>query len=66
MDQASYFWVRASGHVHCVQATWVYRRDVDLDGLRTTVDNLAHGLLGRRIERSPLPFIQVKQIKLIT
>ncbi|MET0700778.1 MAG: hypothetical protein ABWY93_14045, partial [Mycobacterium sp.] len=43
-------------HVHCVQATWIYRRDIDHDGLRTTVDNLAHGLLGRRIERSPLPF----------
>jgi diacylglycerol O-acyltransferase len=56
MDQASYFWVRASGHVHCVQATWVYERAIDFDGLRTTLGNLAHGLLGRRIERSPLPF----------
>jgi diacylglycerol O-acyltransferase len=48
--------VRASGHVHGVQVTWVYQRDVDLDGLRSTLDNLAHGLMGRRIERSPLPF----------
>ena len=55
MDQASLFWVQVSGHVHCIQATWVYRRDIDLDGLRRTQDNLAHGLLGRRIECSPLP-----------
>ncbi|MDT5079899.1 MAG: hypothetical protein QOJ80_4536 [Mycobacterium sp.] len=56
IDQASYLWVRASGHVHGLQATWVYRRDVDVDGLSRVVDNLAHGLLGRRVERSPLPF----------
>lgn len=56
LDQGSFLWVRASGHVHCIQATWVYRRAIDLDGLRRMQDNLAHGLLGRRIERSPLPF----------
>lgn len=56
MDQASFLWVRASGHVHAIQSSWVYRRDVDGDGLRRMHDNLAHGLLGRRIERSPLPF----------
>ncbi|MCV7226812.1 hypothetical protein [Mycolicibacterium komossense] len=56
MDQASFHWVRASGHVHCVQATWVYAREIDVDGLNRMVDNLAHGLIGRRIERSPLPF----------
>ncbi|MCT7657369.1 hypothetical protein [Mycobacterium deserti] len=55
MDQASYLWVRASGHVHCVQATWVYRRDIDHGGLRRMHENLAHGLLGRRVEPSPLP-----------
>lgn len=55
MDQASYLWVRASGHVHCIQATWVYRRDIDLDALRRMHDNLAYGLLGRRVEPSPLP-----------
>ncbi|HEX2283565.1 MAG TPA: hypothetical protein VHI10_01865, partial [Mycobacterium sp.] len=56
MDQASYLWVRASGHVHAIQCTWVYRRDIDLEGLGRTRDNLADGLLGRRIERSPIPF----------
>jgi diacylglycerol O-acyltransferase len=56
MDQASFLWVRASGHVHGIQCTWVYRRGIDIDGLRRTHDSLGHGLLGRRIERSPLPF----------
>lgn len=56
MDQASYLWVRVSGHVHGIQCTWVYPRDVDLDGLRRMRDNLAYGLLGRRIEPSPFPF----------
>jgi diacylglycerol O-acyltransferase / wax synthase len=56
MDQASFLWVRASGHVHGIHCTWVYRRDIDMDGLRRMHDNLAHGLLGRRIERSPFPF----------
>ena len=39
-----------------VQWVWVYRRAVDLDGLERFHHNLGHGLLGRRIERSPLPF----------
>ncbi|HET6733261.1 hypothetical protein [Mycobacterium sp.] len=56
MDQASFLWVRASGHVHGIQATWVYRRELDVDGLRRVHDNLAKALLGRRVERSPLPF----------
>jgi diacylglycerol O-acyltransferase / wax synthase len=55
MDQASYLWVRASGHVHCIQLTWVYRREVDRDALGRMRDNLAYGLLGRRVEPSPLP-----------
>ena len=56
MDQASYLWVRASGHVHGIQCTWVYQRDIDVDGLRRVHDNLGYGLLGRRVEPSPLPF----------
>ena len=55
MDQASYLWVRVSGHVHGIQCTWVYRRDIDLDGLRRMRDNLGYGLLGRRVEPSPFP-----------
>ena len=56
MDQASYLWVRASGHVHGIQCTWVYRREIDVDGLRRVHDDLGYGLLGRRVEPSPLPF----------
>lgn len=55
MDQASYLWVRVSGHVHGIQCTWVYPREIDFDGLRRMRDNLAYGLLGRRIEPSPFP-----------
>jgi hypothetical protein len=55
MDQGSYLWVRVSGHVHGIQCTWVYGRDIDLDGLRRMGDNLAYGLLGRRVEPSPFP-----------
>ncbi|WP_157517078.1 hypothetical protein [Mycobacterium sp. MS1601] len=39
-----------------MQVGWLYERPVDLDGLTRFHANLANGLLGRRIERSPLPF----------
>jgi polyketide synthase 5 len=35
---------------------WVYEHAIDFDGLRRFHRNLGNGLLGRRIERSPLPF----------
>lgn len=56
IDQGSFLWLRASGQSNAAQCTWVYKRDIDFDGVRRTYDNLAHGLLGRRIECSPLPF----------
>jgi len=56
MDQASFLGLRALGHAPVIQWTWIYQRDVDLDGLRRFHHNLGRGLLGRRIERSPLPF----------
>lgn len=56
MDQASYLGVRALGYGALVQFTWIYNRPVDLDGLRRFHRNLGYGLLGRRVERSPLPF----------
>jgi len=56
MDQASFLGLRALGHAPVIQWTWIYHRDVDLDGLRRFHHNLGRGLLGRRIERSPLPF----------
>jgi hypothetical protein len=56
LDQAAFLRLRATGQGSTVQCTWLYDRDVDIDELRSFRDNLAAGLLGRRIERSPLPF----------
>lgn len=56
MDQASFLGLRALGYGALAQATWIYNRPVDIDGLRRFHYNLGHGLLGRRVERSPLAF----------
>lgn len=56
LDQAAFLRLRATGQGSTVQCTWVYDRDVNVDQLRVFHANLAAGLLGRRIERSPLPF----------
>ena len=55
-DQAFFAGQRAIGHEDVVQCVWVYQHPIDLDGLRRFHRNLGYGLLGRRIERSPLPF----------
>jgi hypothetical protein len=56
IDQASFLGLRALGHGPVIQYTWIYERDVDLGALRSFHRRLGQGLLGRRIERSPLPF----------
>ncbi|MGB8406032.1 MAG: hypothetical protein WCE30_18380 [Mycobacterium sp.] len=57
LDQGSFMGLRALGRGPVIQFTWIYDRPVDLDGLRRLQRNLGEGgLLGRRIERSPLPF----------
>ncbi|OBJ09939.1 hypothetical protein [Mycobacterium sp. 1465703.0] len=56
LDQAAFLRLRATGQGSTVQCTWVYDRAVNIDELRAFKDNLGAGLLGRRIERSPLPF----------
>ncbi|PJE19016.1 MAG: hypothetical protein CK429_01450 [Mycobacterium sp.] len=56
MDQVSFLGVRALGYGTLAQVVWIYHRKVDIEGLRRFHRNLGHGLLGRRIERSPLPF----------
>lgn len=56
IDQASFLGLRALGRGPLIQFTWVYDRPVDFDGLRRFHRNLGHGLLGRLVERSPLPF----------
>lgn len=56
IDQASFLGLRALGRGPLVQFSWIYERPVDLDGLRRLHRNLGHGLLGRLIERSAVPF----------
>lgn len=56
MDHASYIALRALRRGPVGQSVWIYERGVDMDGLRRFQRNLDHTLLGRRIERSPLPF----------
>lgn len=56
IDQASFLGLRALGRGPLAQFTWIYEHPVDLEGLRRFHRNLGHGLLGRRVERSPLPF----------
>ncbi|WP_232065891.1 hypothetical protein [Mycobacterium heidelbergense] len=56
MDQASFLGLRALGYGALVQFNWIYNRPADIDGLRRFHRNLSYGLLGRRVERSPLPF----------
>ncbi len=56
IDQGSFLALRAFGHEPLQQFVWVYDHDVDVDRLRQLHRNLSDGLLGRRIERSPLPF----------
>lgn len=56
MDQASFLGLRALGYGALVQFNWIYNRPVNIEGLRYFHRNLGYGLLGRRVERSPLPF----------
>src|SRR5580658_1922178 len=56
MDQASFLALRALGHRTLLQSIWIYNRPVNVDGLRRFHRGLGYGLLGRRVERSPLPF----------
>lgn len=56
IDQASFLGLRALGRGPLMQFVWIYDRPVDIEGLRSFQRNLADGLLGRLIERSPVPF----------
>jgi hypothetical protein len=56
IDQASFLSFRATNRVQLAQVVWVYERGADIEELRRFHANLGYGLLGRRIERSPLPF----------
>jgi hypothetical protein len=56
LDQAFFAGHRAAGQKEVVQVVWIYEHAIDFDGLRRFHRNLGYGLLGRRIECSPLPF----------
>ncbi|TDO17053.1 MULTISPECIES: hypothetical protein [unclassified Mycolicibacterium] len=55
-DQALLLALRGAGQEAVMQIIWLYEHPVDLDGLRRFYQNYGHGLLGRLIERSALPF----------
>lgn len=56
MDQGLFAGHRAAGLNLVIQCVWIYEHAIDFAELRRLHRNLSHGLLGRRIERSPLPF----------
>lgn len=62
MDQAMFLSTRAIDREALVQCIWVYEHPVDFEGLRRFHHNLGCGLLGRRIERSPLPFARARWV----
>lgn len=55
-DQALLLALRGAGQEAVMQVLWIYEHPVDLEGVRRFHQNFGHGLLGRLIERSPLPF----------
>jgi hypothetical protein len=56
MDQGFFAGQRAAGQNEVMQVVWLYEHALDFDGLGRVHGLLGHGFLGRRIERSPLPF----------
>ncbi|WP_328355273.1 hypothetical protein OG976_25210 [Mycobacterium sp. NBC_00419] len=56
IDQASFLGLRALGHSPQEQIAWIYDHPIDIDAVRRLHANLGYTLLGRLIERSPLPF----------
>lgn len=56
LDQAALELLRATGRGQLMQAVWIYQHPIDEDGLARLHRNFGSGLLGRLVERSPLPF----------
>ncbi len=56
IDDGLYTQHHAIGRNLVIQCTWLYEHAIDFDSVRRFHRNLSYGLLGRRIERSPLPF----------
>ena len=56
VDHGFFVGQRAADQDEAMQVVWLYEHPIDFDGLRRFHRSLGDGLLGRRIERSPLPF----------
>jgi hypothetical protein len=56
MDQGSFVGLRALGRGPVLQITWLYPHAVDEAAVRRFSERLALGLLGRLLQRSPLPW----------
>ncbi len=56
MDQASFVGLRALGREPAMQLTWLYPHAIDEAAVTQFSERLAHGLLGRLLQRSPLPW----------
>jgi len=56
VDQAMFLGLRATRQAAVMQAIWVYEHPLDMDGVRRFHQNFGHGLWGRLIEPSILPF----------
>jgi len=56
MDQASFLGLRALGRGPALQVTWLYPHTLEEAAVRQFSERLAQGLLGRLLQRSPLPW----------
>src|SRR5262249_34805056 len=55
IDQASFMGLRALGRGPVIEWTWVYSHPVHTDVVHDFNHRLAHGFLGRLVQRSSLP-----------
>jgi hypothetical protein len=55
-DQAMLLGQQATGQESAIQGVWIYEHPIDMEAVRRFHRDYGHGLLGRRIETSPVPF----------
>jgi diacylglycerol O-acyltransferase / wax synthase len=56
MDQGSFLGLRALGRGPALHLTWLYPHAIDEAAVRQFSERLTQGLLGRLLQRSPLPW----------
>jgi diacylglycerol O-acyltransferase len=56
MDQGSFVGLRALGRGPALRLTWLYPQAIDEAAVRQFSERLTLGLLGRLLQRSPLPW----------